>query len=66
MQHGYLKGKSTQTAIFQFTDIFSFALETDNLVLRLFLDFSEAYDTIDHSIILSNFDQYGVRGNAQQ
>ena len=64
MQHGYLKGKSTQTAIFQFTEKIVSALETENLTLGLFLDLSKAYDTLDHSIIFKKLQEYGIDGNA--
>ena len=63
MQHGYLKGKSTQTAIFQFTEKIVSALETENLTLGLFLDLSKVYDTLDHSIIFKKLQEYGIDGN---
>ena len=35
-------------------------------VIAVFLDFSEAFDTVDQAILLSNLSHYGIRGNALQ
>lgn len=65
-QHGYLKGKSTHTAIFSFTRKIYDALERSDLAMGLFLDLSKAYDCIDHEILLSKLEKYGIRGKALQ
>ena len=41
----------------QFDSIYS-----GNFVLSVFLDFKKAFDTVDHKILLSKFDFYGIRG----
>lgn len=41
-QHGYLKNRSTQTAMFQLTKSIIDLIENNNMVLAMFLDLSKA------------------------
>lgn len=63
-QHGYMKGKSTHTAIYQYLEHILHHLENNNLALGIFLDLSKAYDCIDHGCLLAKMKKYGVRGIA--
>lgn len=63
-QHGYLHGRSTQTAIFQFVQYILELLEDKKMALGIFLDISKAYDSLNMEYLLKKLEFYGVRGNA--
>ena len=45
-------------------DKISEALDNADYVIGVFLDFSMAFDTIDHEILLRKLEKYGIRGTA--
>lgn len=65
-QHGYLRERSTTTAIFQFTQTILDHLENKQLALGMFLDLSKAYDCIDRDLLLFKLNRYGIRGSAYE
>ena len=61
-QYGFLKKHNTTQATL---DIYNHIMENkkeNKAINTLFLDLSKAFDTIDHSIIISKLDKYGIRG----
>ena len=63
-QFGFRKNHSTVHAIHHSVDIVKEALGRGQEVLGIFIDLSKAFDTIDHKMLLSKLEHYGIRGNA--
>ena len=60
-QYGFRKHKSTTKAVNQLINNCFSALDKKMSVLGIFLDFSKAFDTIDHEILLEKLRKYGIR-----
>ena len=63
-QYGFRHKHSTIHAVQEFVDHTLQAFENKNSTVGVFLDLSKAFDTIDHNILLSKLEWYGVRGIA--
>ena len=61
-QFGFQKNKSTQDALVKFSEMIYNQLDKSNHVLSIFIDFSKAFDTVPHDILLKKLDFYGIRG----
>lgn len=61
-QHGFIKNKSTESALCEFQNIIVDALDKKKQVLGLFVDFSRAFDYVDHDLLLAKLSRYGIRG----
>ena len=51
-QLGFQKGKSTNMALITLVDRITEALDSGYYIVGVFLDFSKAFDTVDHAILL--------------
>ena len=63
-QYGYRKLHSTTLALIELTDSIRRLIDSKHIVFSLFIDFTKAFDTVDHEILLTKLAHYGVRGHA--
>ena len=61
-QFGFRKGHSTAQAITEITNTLRKAIDDNLYTCGVFLDFSKAFDTVNHTILLSKLEAYGIRG----
>ena len=62
-QFGFQKFCSTEYAIVQLIDQISDAFKQNQFTLGLFIDFSKAFDTVNHEILLEKLNIYGIKNN---
>ena len=63
-QFGFRKKHSTYMALMILVDKITKSLENGEFVIGIFLDFSKAFDTVNHDILLQKLHHYGIRGTA--
>ena len=61
-QFGFREKHSSYMALITLMDHLTEVLERGEAVIGLFLDFSKAFDTVDHEILLIKLRHYGIRG----
>jgi hypothetical protein len=64
LQFGFREGHSTNMAHINLVNDIINALDDGKFCISIFLDFSKAFDTVDHSILLQKLNHYGIRGLA--
>ena len=63
-QYGFRKHHSTPYALACLCDKISSAIEKKECTVGIFINLSKAFDTVDHNILISKLEHYGVRGTA--
>lgn len=62
-QFGFLKKKSTKDALYDFSENIYDALNARKNNISVLIDLKSAFDTVNHSILLSKLEMYGIRGH---
>merc|ERR1712105_130900 len=60
-QHGFVHGRSTQTQLCHYNDIYE-ALYEGKRLDTVFLYFAKAFDKVDHNILLEKVKKHGIGG----
>ena len=63
-QFGFRNGYSTNHALTSLTEMIRKTLDEDKFSCGVFVDLQEAFDTVDHGILLSKRNHYVVRGTS--
>ena len=63
MQYGFRAGRSCEYALLTAQNSLLDSLDKKQVSLLLLIDFSKAFDMVDHGILLYKLQHYGIRGN---
>ena len=63
-QFGFRKNHLTETAIIELVTKLTDAIDKNKFTAGKFLDLSKAFDTVNHLIIITKLQHYGIRGVA--
>ena len=61
-QYGFRKNHSTEHALIELMDQIKLNIGKNKMSCGIFIDLSKAFDTVDHKILLSKLEHYGIRG----
>ena len=65
-QYGFREKHSTQLAALELIDRITHELDMGNTPINIYIDLSKAFDTLDHTILISKLQHYGITGAALQ
>jgi Reverse transcriptase (RNA-dependent DNA polymerase) len=62
-QHGFMKNRSINSNLMIYTKIIFEAMENGSQIDSIYTDFSKAFDSVDHKILLHKLEALGFSGN---
>lgn len=63
LQHGFVKGRSTVTQLLSVFHEVSSVLDNAGQVDMIYLDFSKAFDSVSHSLLLHKLQSFGIHSD---
>ena len=63
-QYGFRENRSTSHALIETVEDITRSLDNKCSTIGVFIDLKKAFDTIDHTILFSKLEHYGIRGMA--
>ena len=65
-QYGFVKGRSTELQLLNCSKMWINAINSNQFVDTVYIDFSKAFDTVSHRKLLHKLTNYGISGNILQ
>ena len=62
LQHGFIKGRSTTTQMLHYVHVLNEILDHRGQIDVLYLDFSKAFDSVSHSLLIHKLQMFGFNG----
>ena len=62
-QHGFLKGRSTTTALITYSEFLSNSLDRNYCIDSAYFDLSKAFDSVRHDYLIQKLTKAGISGN---